>query len=126
MTVMVKVEVKEKRRGRKEDMEQRRGDSGSGQWRNASWAVGYTMALFITKLDHLPPLPPSFQCNECYSALCYSPGAELLDEIQINVLRVFLLAIQSHLYSLDLRFQFLELTQPLTYFYSSDTVHCNG
>jgi hypothetical protein len=51
MTVMVKVEVKEKRRGRKEDMEQRRGDSGSGQCRNASWAVRYTMALLITNLD---------------------------------------------------------------------------
>ncbi len=51
MTVMVKVEVKEKRRGRKEDMEQRRGDSGRGQCRNASCAVRYTMALFITRLD---------------------------------------------------------------------------
>jgi hypothetical protein len=55
MTVIVKVEVKEKRRGRKEDMEQRRGDSGSGQCRNASWAVGRTMALLITNLDIPPP-----------------------------------------------------------------------
>jgi hypothetical protein len=35
-----------------------------------------------------------------------------LDEIQTEVLRVFLLAIHSHLYSLALRF--FKLTQPLT------------
>ena len=40
--------------------------------------------------------------------------AEFLDEIQIKILRVFLLVIQSHLYSFALRFLFLKLTQPLT------------
>jgi hypothetical protein len=34
-------------------------------------------------------------------------GAEFLDEIQTKVLRVFLLAIHSHLYSFALRFLFL-------------------
>jgi len=34
--------------------------------------------------------------------------AEFLDEIQTKVLRVFLLAIQSHLYSFALRFLFLQ------------------
>ena len=49
MTVMVKVEVKEKRRGRKEDMEQRRGDRGSGQWVKVSWASrGRTTGLNIS------------------------------------------------------------------------------
>jgi hypothetical protein len=38
MTVMVKVEVKEKRRGRKEDMEHSSGEYGRGQWMNVSWA----------------------------------------------------------------------------------------
>jgi hypothetical protein len=38
-----------------------------------------------------------------------------LEEIQTNVLRVFLLAINSHLYSFALRFllYFFKLTQPL-------------
>jgi hypothetical protein len=36
-----------------------------------------------------------------------------LDEIQTKVLRVFLLAIHSHLYSFALRFLFFKLTQPL-------------
>jgi hypothetical protein len=39
MTVMVKVDVKEKRSGRKEDIEHSNGDSGSGQWVKASWAA---------------------------------------------------------------------------------------
>jgi hypothetical protein len=36
------------------------------------------------------------------------PEAEFLDEIQTKVLRVFLLAIHSHLYSFALRFLFLQ------------------
>jgi hypothetical protein len=36
--------------------------------------------------------------------LLYDPEAEFLDEIQTKVLRVFLLAIHSHLYSFALRF----------------------
>ncbi len=35
-------------------------------------------------------------------------GAEFLDEIQTKALRVFLLAIHSHLYSIALRFLFLQ------------------
>jgi hypothetical protein len=45
-----------------------------------------------------------------------------LEEIQTKVLRVFLLAIQSHLYSFVLKFlcnfYFFKLTQPLTCFHS--------
>ncbi len=37
--MMVKVDVKEKRSGRKEDIEHSSGDSGSGQWVKASWAA---------------------------------------------------------------------------------------
>jgi hypothetical protein len=36
------------------------------------------------------------------------PEAEFFDEIQTKVLRVFLLAIHSHLYSFVLRFLFLQ------------------
>ena len=43
-----------------------------------------------------------------------SPEAEFLEEIQTKVLRVFLLASHSNLCSLELRFKFLKLTQPLT------------
>jgi hypothetical protein len=48
-------------------------------------------------------------------------GAEgvFLDEIQTKVLRVFLFAIHSHLYSFALRFLFFKLMQPL----AVSTVH---
>jgi hypothetical protein len=39
----------------------------------------------------------------------YSTEAKFLDEIQTKVLRVFLLAILSHLYSFALRFIFLQI-----------------
>jgi hypothetical protein len=43
------------------------------------------------------------------------PEAEFLDEIQTKVLRVFILAIHSHLYSFVLRFIFLQTyATPLT------------
>ncbi len=40
--------------------------------------------------------------------------AEFLGEIQTKVLRVFLLAIHSHLLQLCLDFYFFKLTQPIT------------
>ncbi len=48
---------------------------------------------------------------------------EFLDEIQTKILRVFLLAIHSHLYSFALRFQFLQTHASSYSFYSSDTEH---
>jgi hypothetical protein len=50
--------------------------------------------------------------------------AEFLDEIQTKVLRVFILAIHSHLYSFALRFIFLQTHTTSYSFYSSVTVHC--
>jgi hypothetical protein len=55
----------------------------------------------------------------------YQSEAEFLDEIQTNVMRVFILAIHSHLYSFALRFQFFKLTQPPTVS-TAVTVHCKG
>ena len=52
--------------------------------------------------------------------------AEFLDEIQTKVLRVFLLAIHSDLYSFALRFIFLQNHATSYSFYSSATVHCKG
>jgi hypothetical protein len=53
--------------------------------------------------------------------------AEFLDEIQTKILRVFLLAIHSHLYSFALRFYFFKLTQPLTVSTIQLLyVHCKG
>jgi hypothetical protein len=52
--------------------------------------------------------------------------AEFLHEIQTKVLRVFLLAIHSHLYSFALRFLFLQTHATSYSFYSSVTVHCKG
>jgi hypothetical protein len=43
------------------------------------------------------------------------PEAEFLDEIQAKVLRDFLSAIHSYLYSFALIFFFFKLTQPLTF-----------
>jgi hypothetical protein len=52
-----------------------------------------------------------------------NPEAEFVDEIQTKVLRVFLLAFHSHLYSFTLRFLFLQ-SHVISYsFYSSVTVH---
>ena len=55
-----------------------------------------------------------------------STEAEFLDEIQAEILRVFLLAIHSHLYIVALRFLFLQTHTTSYSFYSSDTVHCKG
>ncbi len=55
-----------------------------------------------------------------------NPEAESLDEIQAKVLRVFLLAIHSHLFSFALRFLFLQNRTTSYSFYSSVTVLCKG
>jgi hypothetical protein len=69
------------------------------------------------KMDPEPVGPgPWFNC----------PEAEFLDEIQTKVLRVFLLAITVSSTALPWDFCFFRLTQPLTVFYSSVTVHCKG
>ncbi len=54
------------------------------------------------------------------------PDAELMDEIQAKALRVFLLAIHSHLYSFALRFIFLQTHATSYSFYSLATLHCKG
>jgi hypothetical protein len=51
--------------------------------------------------------------------------AEFLVEIQTKIIRVFLLAIHSHLYSFASRFNFFKLMQPLTVS-ASVIVHCEG
>jgi hypothetical protein len=56
----------------------------------------------------------------------FRPGAGFLDEIQTKVLRVFLLAIHSHLYSFALRFLFLQTYATSYSFYSLVIVHCKG
>jgi hypothetical protein len=62
-----------------------------------------------------------------------STEAEFLCEIQTKDLRVFHLAIHSHIYSCNLRFTYLHthtnsyvFLQTLMYFYRSVTVHCKG
>jgi hypothetical protein len=52
--------------------------------------------------------------------------AEFLDKIQTNVLRVFNLAIHSHLYSIALRCLFLQTHATSYSFYSSVSMHCKG
>ncbi len=65
-----------------------------------------------------PPLPTPIgnrgnAAQQCLWLISWYWG-QILDKIQTKVLRVFLLAIHSHLYSFALRFLFLKLTQPLT------------
>jgi hypothetical protein len=65
----------------------------------------------------------------CFGLQCPSvthTEAKFLDKIQTKVLRVFLLAIHSHIYSLALRFLFLQTHATSYIFYSSVTVHCKG
>jgi hypothetical protein len=67
------------------------------------------------------------------STIFHIPEAEFSDKIQTKVLRIFLLAIHSHLYSFVIWFIFLQThatsymflqTHPISYnFYSSVTVH---
>jgi hypothetical protein len=52
--------------------------------------------------------------------------AKFWDEIQTKLLRVFLLAIHSHLYGFDLRFLVLQTHATSYSFYSSVNVHCTG
>jgi hypothetical protein len=47
------------------------------------------------------------------------PEGELLDEIQTKVIRVFLLAIHSHIYSFALRFLFFQTNATSYGFYST-------
>ena len=47
-----------------------------------------------------------------------------MDEIRTKILRVFFIAIHSHLYSFALRFLFLQTHTTSYSFYSSVTVHC--
>jgi hypothetical protein len=54
------------------------------------------------------------------------PRAKFLDEIQTKVLKVFLLAIHSHLYSFAVRFLFHQTHATSNSFYSSVTVQCKG
>jgi hypothetical protein len=54
-----------------------------------------------------------------------NPEDEFLEEIRTKVLRVFLLAIHSHLYSFALRCLFIQTHATSYCFYSSVTVlHC--
>jgi hypothetical protein len=55
-----------------------------------------------------------------------STKAVFLDEIQTKVLRVFLLAIHSHLYIFPWDFYFLKTHETSYSFCSSVTVHCKG
>jgi hypothetical protein len=52
-----------------------------------------------------------------------SPEAAFWDEFQTKVLRVFFLAIQSHLYSFA---YCLKLAQPLTVYTVHYSIHCKG
>ncbi len=60
------------------------------------------------------PLPHIFSSIYMAESSICIPEAKFLDEIQTKGIRVFLLAVHSHLYSFALRFYFFTLTQPPT------------
>jgi hypothetical protein len=55
----------------------------------------------------------------CLTDHISTPEAEFSDEVQTKVLRVFLLAIHSHLYSFALRFLFLQTDASSYSFYNA-------
>jgi hypothetical protein len=71
-----------------------------------------------TPLKDSWPFPPKTSCTLQYfrsdtatlntQQVNISPEAELLDEIQTKIFRVFLLVIHSHLYSFALKFLYLQ------------------
>ncbi len=75
------------------------------------------------------PAPPTTSGAGLGADLLYhvfsSAEAEFLDAIQTKVLKVFLLAMHSHLYSFALIFICFsfQLTQHLTYFYGSQLLY---
>ncbi len=88
-------------------------------WTNALWQAKDNKSL---KMVNCPPPPLQFLNDSVISG---SPEAEFLDVIGTKVLRVFLLAIHSHLYFLDvigtkvLRVFLLDIQSHLYYrFYS--------
>jgi hypothetical protein len=66
---------------------------------------------------------PAYTALSCFYSTLQTEAA-FLDEIQTKVLRVFLLAIHSHLYRYALRFLFLQTHATSYSFYSSVIVHC--
>ncbi len=76
------------------------GSEWAGRW---GWWTGPRTPLLLS--------PPPAHVTSLLSVLWFRtfwPEAEILDEIQTKVLRVFLLAIHSHLYSIASRFLFLQ------------------
>ncbi len=80
----------------------------------------FTLSTASTRVTSLPPPPPQQNQRKGYCILSRRQSreyeAKFLDEIQTKILRVFLLAIHSHLYSTALSwvFYFFKRTQLLT------------
>ena len=73
--------------------------------------IGRRLSHHAQLFESNPGTPKISHVNE--GCIVPRTEAKFLNEIQTKVLRVFLLAIQSHLYSFALRFMLLQLTQPL-------------
>jgi hypothetical protein len=96
------------------------------------WTLNFPVFLYTISLKNLwrylkcyglfSSLFPRLAKSATFSPLCSSPEAEFLNKILTKVLRVFLVATHSRLYSFALRFLFLH-THAVSYsFYSSVTV----
>jgi hypothetical protein len=74
----------------------------------------HSMAYYTVRQEHSEETVLHVFCTE----------AEFLDEIHPKVLRVFLLAIHSHLYRFALRFLFLQAHTTSYSFYSALLTYC--
>jgi hypothetical protein len=90
-----------------------------------NWLSGLlSHIMYIVTHSLLTPHPHSFHQLTLTQSLRLITEPEFSDEIQTKVLRVFLLAIHSHVHSFA--FYVFKLTQPLTYFFSSVILPCKG
>ncbi len=90
------------------------------------WATKRAVPLKTQKLlDCFPDSKILFPFVHLHGLSNQCTEAEFLDGIQTKVLRVFLLAIHSHLYSFALRYLFLQ-THTTSYVKLMYSVHCKG
>jgi hypothetical protein len=70
--------------------------------------ISLSIFFFYKLFPHIFPYVLEIWEHYLFWLLCLNPETEFLDEIQTKVLKVFPLAIHSHLYNFALRFLFLQ------------------
>ncbi len=86
------------------------------------WHIYLRKELGIMYLYNKLKCFPAYTALSCFYSTLHT-DAEFLDEIQTKVLRVFFLAVHSHLYHFAWRILFLQ-THATSYIFYSSVVHC--